>query len=75
MATHKQTSRPTNAQIHKALLTLERLQAWTNGYNNDAVHSYVQYAYDAQPPAERDETLIFAKTACETIAEISRKTK
>jgi hypothetical protein len=74
MATHKQTSRPTNAQIHKALLTLERLQAWTNGYNNDAVNGYVQYAGNAEHPQSSDETLIFARTACETIAEIRRKT-
>jgi len=75
MRTHKQTSRPTNDQIHRALLTLERLQAWTNGYNNTAVHSYVDHAYNMQGPAERDETLIFAKTAIETIAQIASKTK
>jgi len=74
MKTHKQTSRPTNAQIHRALLTLERLQSWTNGYNNDAVRGYVRYAETIQPnQLERDEILIFAKGACQTIAEIRAK--
>lgn len=74
MRTHKQTSRPTNAQIHRALLTLERLQSWTNGYNNDAVRGYVQYAEAIQPNVlELSETLIFAKTACQTIVEIRAK--
>jgi hypothetical protein len=74
MKTHKQTSRPTNAQIHQALLTLERLQAWTNGYNNEAVHSYVQYAEALDGcPVDLAETLVFAKTACETIVEIRAK--
>lgn len=64
--------RPTHAQITRALLVLDQLQVWTNGYNNDAVRAYIA----SQPfdTADRlDEALVYAKTACETLQALAKR--